>query len=117
MAALYKAVFVAAVLSAMSGSSRSAGIRERTFSFWDLYGCSLIGLAVTVLLVGITEFYTGTRWQPVKGISKASLTGHATNIIEGLAIGMQATALPVIVIAAAIVGAYEIAGLSGSASP
>jgi K(+)-stimulated pyrophosphate-energized sodium pump len=66
-----------------------------------------------VLLVGITEFYTGTRWQPVKGISKASLTGHATNIIEGLAIGMQATAAPVIVIASAIVAAYEIAGLYG----
>ena len=72
------------------------------FSFWHLYGSALIGLAVTALLVGITEYYTGTRWGPVKKISAASLTGHATNIIEGLAVGMQATAAPVIVIAAGI---------------
>jgi K(+)-stimulated pyrophosphate-energized sodium pump len=113
MAALYKAVFVAAILSAIGFIPICKAYESDQFSFWDLYGCSLIGLAVTVLLVGITEFYTGTRWQPVKGISRASLTGHATNIIEGLAIGMQATAAPVIVIAAAIVGAYEIAGLYG----
>jgi K(+)-stimulated pyrophosphate-energized sodium pump len=113
MSALYKAVFVAAGLSALGFIPVAKAFESDQFSFWDLYGCSLIGLAVTVLLVGITEFYTGTRWQPVKGISKASLTGHATNIIEGLAIGMQATAAPVIVIAAAIVGAYEIAGLYG----
>jgi K(+)-stimulated pyrophosphate-energized sodium pump len=113
MAALYKAVFVAAGLSALGFIPVCLAYESDQFSFWDLYGCSLIGLAVTVLLVGITEFYTGTRWGPVKGISRASLTGHATNIIEGLAIGMQATAAPVIVIAAAIVGAYEIAGLYG----
>jgi K(+)-stimulated pyrophosphate-energized sodium pump len=113
MAALYKAVFVAAGLSALGFIPVCQAFESDQFSFWDLYGCSLIGLAVTVLLVGITEFYTGTRWQPVKGISKASLTGHATNIIEGLAIGMQATAAPVIVIAAAIIGAFEIAGLYG----
>jgi K(+)-stimulated pyrophosphate-energized sodium pump len=65
---------------------------------------------VTFLLVAITEYYTGTRWPPVKSISSASRTGHATNIIEGLAIGMQATALPVIVIAISIVGAYYAAG-------
>jgi K(+)-stimulated pyrophosphate-energized sodium pump len=113
MAALYKAVFVAAILSAIGFIPVCQAYESDQFGFWDLYGCSLIGIAVTVLLVGITEFYTGTRWQPVKGISRASLTGHATNIIEGLAIGMQATAAPVIVIAAAIVGAYEIAGLYG----
>ena len=113
MTALYKAVFVAASLSALGFIPVAMAFESDLFGFWDLYGCSLIGLAVTVLLVAITEFYTGTRWQPVKGISRASLTGHATNIIEGLAIGMQATAAPVIVIAAAIVGAYEIAGLYG----
>ncbi len=81
-----------------------------TFSFWNLYGPALIGLGVTFLLVGITEYYTGTRWGPVKSISSASRTGHATNIIEGLAVGMQATAAPVIVIVIGIVGAYYAAG-------
>ena len=81
-----------------------------TFSFWNLYGPALIGLGVTFLLVGITEYYTGTRWGPVKSISGASRTGHATNIIEGLAVGMQATAAPVIVIVIGIVGAYYAAG-------
>jgi K(+)-stimulated pyrophosphate-energized sodium pump len=83
------------------------------FSFWHLYVAELVGLAVTFLLVGITEYYTGTRWNPVKAIAKASETGHATNIIEGLAIGMQATALPVIVIAAGILIANHVAGLYG----
>jgi len=83
------------------------------YSFGELYGAALIGLAVTALLVGITEFYTGTRWNPVKSISRASQTGHATNIIEGLAVGMQATALPVIVIAVGILVANHLAGLFG----
>ncbi len=68
---------------------------------------------MTFLLVGITEYYTGTRWNPVKKIAKASLTGHATNIIEGLAVGMQATAFPVIVIVAGILLADHFAGLFG----
>src|SRR5438045_352818 len=68
---------------------------------------------VTFLLVAITEFYTGTRWRPVKSIARSSQTGHATNIIEGLAVGMQATALPVIVIAAGILIAHHFAGLYG----
>jgi K(+)-stimulated pyrophosphate-energized sodium pump len=80
------------------------------FSFWELYVSGLVGLAVTFLLVAITEYYTGTRWGPVKSISGASRTGHATNIIEGLAVGMQATAAPVIVIAAGILIAYHVAG-------
>ena len=83
------------------------------YSFKDLYVSAIVGLVVTFLLVAITEFYTGTRWNPVKSISKASQTGHATNIIEGLAVGMQATALPVIVIAAGILVAHHFAGLYG----
>src|SRR5207237_6336334 len=86
---------------------------NRGLTFGDLYCSAIIGLVVTFLLVAITEFYTGTRWPPVKAISRSSQTGHATNIIEGLAVGMQATAAPVIVIAAGILLAHHFAGLYG----
>ena len=104
------------MLSAIGFIPVTAAFDGATFSFWNLYGSALIGLGVTFLLVAITEYYTGTRWGPVKSIASASQTGHATNIIEGLAVGMQATALPVIVIASGIVGAYYAAGQSSSAS-
>ena len=110
MNALYKSVIVATLLSAIGFIPVTAALDGATFSFWNLYGSALIGLGITFLLVAITEYYTGTRWGPVKSISSASRTGHATNIIEGLAVGMQATALPVIVIAIGIVGAYYAAG-------
>jgi K(+)-stimulated pyrophosphate-energized sodium pump len=113
MNALYKAVAVSTVLSALGFIPVTVAFDGGKYGYWDLYGCALIGLAVTFLLVAITEYYTGTRWFPVKGISRASTTGHATNIIEGLAIGMQATALPVVVIAVGIVGASSLAGLYG----
>jgi K(+)-stimulated pyrophosphate-energized sodium pump len=113
MNALYKAVIVATVLSALGFIPVTMAFDNATFSFGDLYGCALIGLAVTFLLVAITEYYTGTRWGPVKMIARSSTTGHATNIIEGLAVGMQATALPVVVIAAGICGAAGLAGLYG----
>src|SRR5437764_7047950 len=114
MNALYLAVIVATVLSALGFIPVTMAFdNERGLSFGDLYGSALIGLAVTFLLVAITEFYTGTRWPPVKSISRSSQTGHATNIIEGLAVGMQATALPVIVIAAGILLAHHFAGLYG----
>src|SRR6476620_9475538 len=110
MNALYKSVIVATLLSAIGFIPVTAAFDGATFSFWNLYGSALIGLGITFLRVAITEYYTGTRWGPVKSISSASRTGHATNIIEGLAVGMQATALPVIVIAMGIVGAYYAAG-------
>jgi K(+)-stimulated pyrophosphate-energized sodium pump len=110
MNALYKSVIVATLLSAVGFIPVTTAFDGDTFSFWNLYGSALIGLGITFLLVAITEYYTGTRWGPVKSISSASRTGHATNIIEGLAVGMQATALPVIVIAMGIVGAYYAAG-------
>jgi K(+)-stimulated pyrophosphate-energized sodium pump len=110
MNALYKSVIVATLLSAIGFIPVTSAFDGATFSFWNLYGSALIGLGITFLLVAITEYYTGTRWGPVKSISSASRTGHATNIIEGLAVGMQATALPVIVIAIGIVGAYYAAG-------
>jgi K(+)-stimulated pyrophosphate-energized sodium pump len=110
--ALYKAVVVATLLSAVGFIPVTLAFDEGAFSFWNLYGAALIGLLVTFLLVAITEFYTGTRWPPVKEIARASQTGHATNIIAGLAVGMQATAAPVLVIATGIVGAYYAAGES-----
>jgi K(+)-stimulated pyrophosphate-energized sodium pump len=114
MNALYKAVIVATVLSAIGFIPVTRAFDDNSkYSFSDLYVSALVGLAVTFLLVAITEFYTGTRWRPVKSISRASQTGHATNIIEGLAVGMQATALPVIVIATGILVAHHFAGLYG----
>jgi K(+)-stimulated pyrophosphate-energized sodium pump len=114
MNALYRAVLVATVLSAIGFIPITKAFdTSGRFSFWHLYVSALVGLVVTFLLVGITEYYTGTRWNPVKAIAKASETGHATNIIEGLAIGMQATALPVVVIAAGILIANHVAGLYG----
>src|SRR5205085_8709070 len=114
MNALYQAVIVATVLSAIGFIPVTRAFYKHTeFSFGDLYISAIVGLVVTFLLVAITEYYTGTRWGPVKSISSASQTGHATNIIEGLAVGMQATALPVVVIAAGILVAHHFAGLFG----
>jgi K(+)-stimulated pyrophosphate-energized sodium pump len=115
MNALYLAVGVATVLSAIGFVPVTMAFDDGKFSFGELYGSALTGLAITFLLVAITEFYTGTRWGPVKSIAGASRTGHATNIIEGLAVGMQATAAPVIVIAAGILIAHHFAGLYGIA--
>ena len=115
MNALYKAVIVATVLSAIGFIPVTLAFDDAVprFVFSDLYCASLVGLGVTFLLVAITEYYTGTRWGPVKSISAASQTGHATNIISGLAVGMQATALPVVVIAGGILLANHFAGLFG----
>ena len=110
MNALYKAVAVATVLSAIGFIPVTLAFDSGRFNFGELYVSALIGLIITFALVAITEYYTGTRWGPVKSIARSSQTGHATNIIEGLAVGMQATALPVIVIAVGIVAAYEVAG-------
>jgi len=107
---LYLSVLSATALSAAGFIPVTMAFDGGKFSFWQLYGSALVGLAVTFLLVAITEYYTGSRWTPVKKIAEASQTGHATNIIAGLAYGMQATAAPVIVIAAGVIAAYEIAG-------
>ena len=108
MNALYKSVAVATILSAIGFIPVVLAFDEGAFTFGELYAASIIGLIITFALVAITEYYTGTRWGPVKSIARSSQTGHATNIIEGLAVGMQATALPVIVIAVGIVAAYEV---------
>src|SRR6478736_6039493 len=111
--ALYKAVLAATILSAVGFIPVTMGFDSGRYGFTDLYLSAIVGLVVTFLLVAITEYYTGTRWNPVKAIAKASQTGHATNIIEGLAMGMQATALPVLVIVAGILTAHHFAGLYG----
>jgi K(+)-stimulated pyrophosphate-energized sodium pump len=113
MNALYQAVIVATILSAVGFIPVTMAFDNGKFGFEDLYISAIVGLAVTFLLVAITEYYTGTRFGPVKSISAASQTGHATNIISGLAVGMQATALPVVVIAAGILVAHHFAGLYG----
>jgi K(+)-stimulated pyrophosphate-energized sodium pump len=88
-------------------------IGQLSFTWMNLFWCAMTGLAVTGLLVWITEYYTGTAYRPVKSVAEASTTGHATNIIKGLAVSMEATALPVIVICAGIIVAYLNAGLFG----
>ncbi|MCB0864402.1 MAG: sodium-translocating pyrophosphatase [Solirubrobacterales bacterium] len=84
-------------------------------SVTDLWFCALIGIAVTAGLFVVTDYYTSTRFRPVKTISKASITGHATNIIQGLAQGFQGTAIPALIIVIAIFGANELAGIYGIA--
>ncbi|WP_418368992.1 sodium-translocating pyrophosphatase [Tsuneonella dongtanensis] len=86
-----------------------------TFTGMDLFWCSLLGLIITGLIIWITEYYTGTNYRPVRSIAKSSETGHGTNVIQGLAISMEATALPTLVIVAGIVIAYQLAGLIGIA--
>jgi K(+)-stimulated pyrophosphate-energized sodium pump len=85
------------------------------FTGMDLFWCMMVGLAVTGLLVWITEYYTGTKFRPVKSIAKASTTGHGTNVIQGLAISLESTAMPTIVICVGIIVSYQLAGLIGIA--
>jgi K(+)-stimulated pyrophosphate-energized sodium pump len=86
-----------------------------SFTGWDLFWCMLIGLAVTGLIVWITEYYTGTNYRPVKSIARASETGHGTNVIQGLAISLESTALPTLVIVVAVIATFKIAGIIGIA--
>ncbi|MCW3848136.1 sodium-translocating pyrophosphatase [Sphingomonas sp. LB-2] len=85
------------------------------YTAMSLFYCMLIGLAVTGLLVWITEYYTGTNYRPVRSIAKASETGHGTNVIQGLAISLESTALPTLVIVVAVIATYQLAGIIGVA--
>ncbi|MFK4873228.1 sodium-translocating pyrophosphatase [Novosphingobium sp. ZW T3_23] len=123
MGAMYKGFLVTAVLSIpaiwwaidFSLGGINAMIGETGFTGRTLFYCALLGLVITGLIIWITEYYTGTGYRPVRSIAKASETGHGTNVIQGLAISLEATALPTLVIVAGIVIAYQLAGLLGIA--
>ncbi len=90
-------------------------VGDASFTGMSLYLCGVVGLVITALIVVITEYYTGTNYRPVQSIAKASVTGHGTNVIQGLAVSMEATALPALVIMAGIIVTYSLAGLFGIA--
>jgi len=124
MWAMYKGVIVAAVLSIPAiwlvtdhivGMGTVLKVGDRSFTGMSLFWCSLVGLAITGLIVWITEYYTGTDYRPVKAVAQASVTGHGTNVIAGLAMSMEATAMPALLICAGIVICYVLAGLFGIA--
>ncbi len=121
MGALYKGMIATAVLSLIGiavvthqliGFGTLPGV---AYSGKTLFVCGIVGLAVTGLIIVITEYYTGTNFRPVQSIAKASVTGHGTNVIQGLAISLEATALPALVIIAGILVSYNLAGLFGIA--
>jgi len=117
MGALYKGLIAASVLS-LIGSWFAAGMAAGVVgdrSVWELFIPMLIGVLVTGLIVLITEYYTSKKFRPVRSIATASETGHGTNVIMGLAVGMESTALPVIVIVLGIMAAYAASGLYGIA--
>ncbi|HET7709945.1 MAG TPA: sodium-translocating pyrophosphatase [Sphingomicrobium sp.] len=125
MGAMYKGFGITAVTSAIAiffatqyalgdlNAPIAAG--DTVFTGMDLYWCMLLGLVITGTIIWITEYYTGTNYRPVRSIAKASETGHGTNVIQGLAISLESTALPTLVICAGIITAYLLAGLMGIA--
>ena len=126
MGALYKGFIATGVLSLIAlipvtwlvfpeGFGTVFAAPGAEFTAGSLYWCGVAGLVVTTLIIVITEYYTGTNYRPVRSVSQASVTGHGTNVIQGLAISLEATALPALVIIAGIIVTFELAGLYGIA--
>ncbi len=125
MGALYKGLIVTGVLSAivlwpvtswvLGGMDAKFTVSDKTFTAQALFWCGVIGLVVTALIVWATEYYTSTEYRPVRSVAQASTTGHGTNVIQGLAISMEATALPALFIVGGIIATNLLAGLLGIA--
>ncbi len=124
MGALYRGFIASAVLSLVGiavvtawviGFGTEFTVTGQTFTGTSLFICAVVGLIVTGLLIWVTEYYTGTDYRPVRSVAQASTTGHGTNVIQGLAISMEATAVPALIICAAIIITYLLAGLLGIA--
>jgi len=124
MNALYKGFLVTAVLSliilypvtdSVLGLETVFSASNKSFTGLDLYTCGVAGLFITGLLIWITEYYTGTNYRPVRSIARSSTTGHGTNVIQGLAVSMEATAVPALIIVVGILYTNSIAGLFGIA--
>ncbi|CAN7506144.1 sodium-translocating pyrophosphatase [Ensifer sp. ENS07] len=123
MGALYRGLIVTGVLSILglgAATSFTIGwgtigtVAGKEITGWNLFLCGILGLIVTALIVVITEYYTGTNKRPVNSIAQASVTGHGTNVIQGLAVSLESTALPAIVIVGGIIATYQLAGLFGT---
>ena len=124
MGALYKGFIATAVISLgilypitsnVIGLENTFSVGAKNFSGLDLYYCGVIGLVVTGLIIWVTEYYTGINYRPVRSVAKSSTTGHGTNVIQGLAVSMEATALPALIIVAGIIITNQLAGLFGIA--
>jgi len=124
MGALYKGFIVTAILSLIIlypvtdkviGLDTIYSSENSNFTGFDLYLCGIVGLIITGLIIWITEYYTGTNFRPVKSVAKSSTTGHGTNVIQGLAVSLEATALPALIIVGGILATNQIAGLFGIA--
>jgi K(+)-stimulated pyrophosphate-energized sodium pump len=124
MGALYKGFIVTSILSVIilyPVTDRVIGLdsmyssTNSNFTGFDLYLCGVVGLIITGLIIWVTEYYTGTNFRPVRTIAKSSLTGHGTNVIQGLAVSLEATALPALIIVGGILATNQIAGLFGIA--
>ena len=124
MGALYKGFVATSILSLIAmypvtdsviGLEKTLNVGKISFQGIDLFYCAVIGLIITGLIIWVTEYYTGTDYRPVRSVAQASTTGHGTNVIQGLAISMEATALPALIIVVGIISTYSLAGLFGIA--